>query len=74
MEGKIRRRQVGISMNPSPQELRIVQAMIWTIMFFLWNFGVFTALGIAGREPKWITVVGIDVLVAIVFLTFYWIL
>lgn len=61
-------------MNPSPQESRIVLAMIGTIMFFLWNFAVFTALGIAGMEPKWRTVVGIDVLVAIVFLAWYCIL
>ena len=48
--------------------------MIGTIMFFLWNFVVFTALGLAEMEPKWHTVVGIDVLVAIVFLAWYCIL
>lgn len=59
-------------MNPSPQESKIVLALIGTIMFFLWNFGVWNALAIAtAKEPPWYTVIGIDVLVAMIYLSFY---
>ena len=59
-------------MNQSPQESKIVLAMIWVIIFFILNFGVRNALAIAtAKEPPWHTVIVIDVLVAMVCLSFY---
>lgn len=58
-------------MNPSPQESKIVLAMIETLMFFLWNFLLWDVLCLIGREPKWFTITGINVLVAMVFMAFY---
>lgn len=62
-------------MNPSPQESKIVLAMIGTIMFFLWNFFLWNVLCLIEKEPrkepKWLTITGIDVLVAMVFVGFY---
>lgn len=47
-------------------------AMIGTIMFFLWNFAVWNALAIAtAKKPQWYALIGIDVLVAMVYLSFY---
>lgn len=59
-------------MSPNPQEQKIVMAMIGTIMLFLWNFAVWNALAIAtAKKPQWYALIGIDVLVAMVYLSFY---
>lgn len=61
-------------MNPTPQESRIVLAMIGTLMFFFWNFLLWNVLCLIGREPKLLTITGINVLVAMVFVGFYCVL
>lgn len=41
-------------------------------MLFLWNFAVWNALAIAtAKKPQWYALIGIDVLVAMVYLSFY---